>query len=90
MKRSFGKLLRPCWPLSLSPALPWPLTLMRPRLGGAVVVLALQAAVVVVLALQAPLAAPPGRMRRSTTPGLIPVPTMSAALALITSTLTAT
>ena len=56
---------------------------MPPRLGaaavGAVVVLAPQAAVVA-LALQAPVAAPPGRVRRSTTARLMPVPTMSAAL----------
>ena len=63
---------------------------MPPRLGaaavGAVVVLAPQAAVVVALALQAPVAAPPGRVRRSTIARLMPVPTMSAALASITST----
>ena len=67
---------------------------MPPRLGaaavGAVGELAPQAAVVAALALQAPVAAPPGRVRRSTTAGLMPVPTMSAALASITSTSTAT
>src|SRR5580765_2272351 len=67
---------------------------MPPPLGVAAVevvgVLAPQAPVVVVLAPRAPVAVAPGRVRRSTTARLMPVPTMSVALASITSTSTAT
>ena len=78
MKRSFGKLLT----ASLA-ALVLASFAMAPyadaaaaRGGGGGGVLAPQAAVVAALALQAPVAAPPGRVRRSTTARLMPVPTM--------------